>query len=133
MLTFMPILYRCAADLVLILHLLFVVFVIAGGLLALKWRWIPYLHLPAATWGAVVEFFGWICPLTPWENSLRRAAGDAMYSGSFVEHYLVPILYPAGLSREIQVLLGLLVILVNLVVYGRLIALNRPARRRQRP
>lgn len=129
----MPILYRCAADLVLILHLLFVVFVIAGGLLALKWRWIPYLHLPAATWGAVVEFFGWICPLTPWENSLRRAAGDAMYSGSFVEHYLVPILYPAGLSREIQVLLGLLVILVNLVVYGRLIALNRPARRRQRP
>jgi hypothetical protein len=112
---------------------MFVVFVIAGGLLTLKWRWIVYLHLPAAAWGTVVELFGWTCPLTPWENGLRRAAGDAMYSGSFVEHYLLPILYPAGLSREIQVLLGLLVILVNLVVYGRLVALNRLARRRQRP
>jgi hypothetical protein len=80
----------------------------------------------------VVEFSGWICPLTPWENHLRRAAGDSMYSGGFVEHYLVAVLYPAGLTREIQILLGLVVVLVNLAIYAVLLARSRTTRRRRR-
>jgi hypothetical protein len=110
--------YRILADLVVGVHALFVAFVVIGGLLALRWPWVAALHLPAAVWGALIEFQGWICPLTPLEKSLRAAAGDAGYGGGFIEHYLLPTLYPAGLTRSVQLLLGSAVIVVNLLVYG---------------
>jgi hypothetical protein len=118
--------YRILADLVLGVHALFVVFVVAGGLLALRWPWVAAVHLPAAVWGTLIEFGGWICPLTPLEKSLRASAGQAGYEGGFIEHYLLPVLYPAGLSQGVQIVLGSLVIAVNLVVYGML--LRRAAR-----
>jgi hypothetical protein len=110
--------YRFLADLVVGVHLLFVLFVIFGGLLFLRWPRVAYLHIPAALWGAVIEFAGWICPLTPLENWLRREAGGAGYSGDFIEHYILPILYPFALTREIQLLLGFFVIALNLVIYA---------------
>jgi hypothetical protein len=110
--------YRFLADLVVGLHFVFVVFVVAGGLLVLRWPKLAYLHLPVAVYGAAIEFIGWICPLTPLENSLRRQAGESGYSTGFIEHYLLPILYPSALTRDIQFLLGLLVIAVNLGVYA---------------
>ncbi len=104
------------ADLIIVVHLAFIVFVLFGGLLALRWRWMPVAHLPAAMWGAAVEFFGWVCPLTPLENMLRRAGGGAGYSVSFIEVYLVPLVYPAELTRELQFFLGGIVVAVNAVV-----------------
>lgn len=109
--------YPLLADLVLIVHLAFVIFVLCGGLLVLRWRWIAWLHLPAAVWGAVVEFTGWICPLTPLENWLREQGGEAPYAGDFVGRYLGSILYPDALTPEIQVVFGTLVLVVNLVIY----------------
>lgn len=117
--------YRILADLIVGVHALFVAFVVVGGLLALRWPRVAALHLPAAVWGALIEFQGWICPLTPLENSLRTAAGQAGYQGGFIEHYLLPVLYPAGLTRGVQLALGTGVILVNLVVYGFLLARRR--------
>jgi hypothetical protein len=119
--------YRILADLVVGVHALFVGFVLAGGLLALRWPWVAGVHLPAAVWGALIEFKGWICPLTPLEQSLRASAGQAGYEGGFIEHYLLPVLYPAGLTQGVQLILGSLVIAVNLVVYG--IVLRRRAAR----
>jgi hypothetical protein len=113
--------YRILADLVVGVHALFVVFVVAGGLLALRWAWVAAAHLPAAVWGTLIEFRGWICPLTPLEQSLRASAGQAGYQGGFIEHYLLPVLYPAGLTQGGQLILGSLVIAVNLVVYGMLL------------
>jgi hypothetical protein len=113
--------YRVLADLVVGVHALFVAFVLVGGLLALRWRWVAALHLPAAVWGALIEFKGWICPLTPLEKSLRAAAGQAGYEGGFIEHYLLPVLYPAGLTRGVQLALGSAVIVVNLAVYAVLL------------
>jgi nitrate reductase gamma subunit len=113
--------YRILADVVVGVHMLFVVFVVAGGLLAFRWPWVALAHLPAAVWGTLIELRGWVCPLTPLENSLRASAGQAGYQGGFIEHYLLPVLYPAGLSREVQLVLGSLVIAVNLVVYGVLL------------
>ncbi len=110
-------LYRALADLVALTHLAFIIFALLGGLLALRWRWVPWVHLPAAVWGAAVEFFGWFCPLTPLENSLRRASGAAGYSGGFIERYLMPILYPAELTREFQLFLACVLVVVNLAVY----------------
>ena len=109
------------ADLVVTLHFAFVLFVLLGGLLVLRWPWLAVLHLPAAIWGALIEFAGWVCPLTPLEQSLRLQAGEQGYSGSFVEHYLLPVLYPSGLTRNIQLVLGSLVIIINLGVYGYLL------------
>jgi hypothetical protein len=112
-------LYSLLADFVVVLHLAFVVFVLIGGLLALKWPWIVRLHLPAAAWGAIVEFSCWLCPLTPLENWLREQAGQQAYQTDFLERYLLlPILYPDGLTREIQFVLGSIVLLVNGTVYG---------------
>ena len=111
-------LYRILADFVVGAHALFVAFVVVGGLLALRWPWVVALHLPAAIWGALIELEGWICPLTPLEKSLRAAAGQAGYQGGFIEHYLLPVLYPAGLTRGVQLVLGSLVIAVNVLVYG---------------
>jgi hypothetical protein len=107
-----------AADAVLMLHGVFILFVVAGGLLALRWPAAAALHIPCAAWGAYIEFSGGICPLTPLEQRLRTLAGEAGYSGGFIEHYLLPLIYPAGLTPTVQVLLGSGVILVNLAVYA---------------
>ncbi|CAE6756694.1 MAG: DUF2784 domain-containing protein [Nitrospira sp.] len=117
--------YHVGADLILLLHLGFVLFVIAGGLLLLKWPRIAWVHLPAAVWGAVVEFTGWICPLTPLESQLRALAGESATEADFIGRYLPPLLYPETLTREIQMLLGLLVLGVNLALYW--LAFFRPA------
>ena len=111
-------LYRLGADAVLILHLAFVLFVVLGGLLVLRWPKLAWAHLPAVAWAALVEFSGWICPLTPLENALRHATGDAVYAGDFVEHYIVALLYPDSLTRGVQVTLGIAVVLLNVVFYA---------------
>lgn len=95
----------------------FILFVLFGGLLPLRWPRLAWLHLPAVAWGCAVEFLGLPCPLTPLENRLRRAAGDAGYSGGFVEHYLLPLIYPAGLTPAVQWILGAIVLLLNLIAY----------------
>ena len=109
--------YPWLADLVLCLHLSFVFFVIFGGLLVLKWRWIAWLHLPAAVWGAFVEFTGWTCPLTPLENWLREQDGEASYRSDFIVQYLLPVLYPEDLTRDLQLLLGTEMVVLNAAVY----------------
>jgi uncharacterized membrane protein len=113
------------ADLVVLIHFGFVLFVVFGGLLVLRLPRVMYLHLPAAAWGALIELAGGICPLTPLENSLRRGAGLAGYEGGFVEHYILPVLYPAALTRGVQLTLGMLVIGINLAIYGWVLA-RRP-------
>lgn len=109
---------RIAADLVVIVHLGFIVFVGLGALLCLRWKRVAWLHVPAAVWGAAIELRRGVCPLTPLEQRLRVAAGDAGYSGSFIEHYLLPIIYPSGLDAFFQYTLGALVIVMNLAIYG---------------
>lgn len=109
--------YRLLADLVLLLHLAFVVFVVAGGLLVLKWSRLAWLHLPAVAWGALVEFTGWICPLTPLETSLRAMGGESVSGSDFIGRYLLPVLYPTGLTGDLQVVLGMGVLAVNTALY----------------
>lgn len=123
--------FAALASVVVILHLAFVAFVLLGGLWAARRPAVAWLHLPAAGWGALVEFAGWICPLTVLENLLWVLAGRAGYRGGFVEHYLLPVLYPAGLTRGLQVGLGVGVLALNLWVYGRL-WLSRGGRSRSR-
>jgi hypothetical protein len=106
------------ADTLVVIHLFFVVFVVAGGFLLARWPKLAWLHLPAAAWGAFIEFTGGICPLTPLENHLRALAGESAYRGGFVEHYLLPILYPEDLTLPTQQVLGGVVVIVNLVAYG---------------
>ncbi len=120
--------YHTAADVVVVVHLAFIVFVVFGGLLVLRWRWVAWVHLPAVLWGALLELCGWMCPLTPLENWLRRASGAAGYAGGFVERYVLPIVYPATLTDEVQVALGLLVCVVNAIIYSRLWRRQRSAR-----
>ena len=121
--------YRFLADLVVGVHSLFVLFVVLGGLLVMRWPKAAYLHIPAAIWGAAIELAGWICPLTPLENWLRRRAGGVGYSGDFIEHYILPVLYPSALTRDIQLLLGFLVIALNLVIYAYVFRRARPGKR----
>ena len=118
--------YRWLADLILLLHFAFVLFVVLGGLLVLRWPRLAWVHLPAAMWGATIEFTGWICPLTPLEVALRRTEGGAGYEGGFIEHYITAVLYPAGLTRNTQFALGLAVMALNAALY---LALARRARR----
>ena len=127
-----PAAYAFAADFVTVAHFAFIVFVVAGGLLLLRWPSAAWIHLPAALWGAAVEAFGWTCPLTPLENALRSAAmaavagsthpddggHDGAYAGDFIGHYLLPLIYPEGLTREVQWLLAALVLVVNALIYG---------------
>ncbi|HYS59869.1 MAG TPA: DUF2784 domain-containing protein, partial [Gemmatimonadales bacterium] len=113
--------YRILADAVVLVHAAFVAFVVLGGFLAWRWRWVVWLHVPCALWGVAIEYAGWICPLTPLENALRARAGLEGYRGGFVEHYVIPALYPAGLARPTQVVLGTIVLVVNLVAYGMLL------------
>ena len=110
--------YQYLADLVLILHLAFVAFVLCGGLFVLKRRWVAWLHLPAVAWGTVVELTGWICPLTPLENWLRAQAGQTGYHSDFITYYLLPVLYPDDLTRGTQLMLGVVVLAINISMYG---------------
>jgi hypothetical protein len=112
-------LYGFAADAVLVFHLAFVLFVALGGLFVWRWPRVAWAHLPAAIWGAAVELTSVICPLTPLEKALRQSAGRAAYEGGFIAHYIVPVLYPAGLTRPVQVALGAFVILLNVGIYWR--------------
>jgi len=113
------------ADLVVAIHAIFVVFVVVGGLLGLRWPKVLWVHAPAAVWGIAVEYAGFICPLTPLEIALRQHAGDAGYRGGFIEHYVEGLLYPSGLTRELQIALGTCALLVNLVVYWYVLLRSR--------
>lgn len=110
--------YQLGADLVLLLHLAFVIFVVAGGLLVLKWPRLTWLHLPAVAWGALIEFTGWICPLTPLENSLRALGGESASDSDFISRYLLPLLYPTGLTSDLQVVLGTGLLAANVALYS---------------
>ena len=110
--------YRLLADAVVLAHLCFIVFVVSGGFLAWRWPKLAWFHAPAALWGAAIEFAGWICPLTPLENKLRSLAGGVGYQSGFIEHYLVPIIYPAQLTTELMVFFGLIVIFLNAFAYS---------------
>jgi hypothetical protein len=110
-------LYQSAATAIALLHLAFIVFVLLGGLLVLRWPKVAWVHLPAAVWGVLIEFFGWWCPLTKWENHFLRLAGRAGYDGGFVAHYIMPIIYPAGLTRGMEIAIGALVLIINVSVY----------------
>jgi len=112
---------RVLADVVLVLHVLFVAFAVLGGLLAFRRPAVMWAHLPALAWGVTVEFTGWICPLTPLENVLRRAGGEAGYAGGMIEHYLLPLLYPEALTRETQWVLGGGLLAFNVLVYALLL------------
>jgi hypothetical protein len=109
--------YALLADLILILHAVFILFVVLGGVLVFWRRGVAWLHIPCALWGAIIEFKGWICPLTYLENDLRAAAGSGGYAGGYIDHYLLPLVYPSGLTSGMQVMLGLAVLLVNAVIY----------------
>jgi Protein of Unknown function (DUF2784) len=117
--------YGALADAVLLVHLGFVLFVVLGGLLVLRWPRVAWLHLPAAVWGALIEFTGGVCPLTPLENHWRRLAGQSGYPGGFIDHYVTAVLYPHGLTREVQFVLGLAVVLLNAAVYRRVLRHRR--------
>lgn len=112
---------RLAADAVLLAHLAFILFVLFGAMLSIWWRWLPAVHLPAMAWGVFVELTGRVCPLTPLENSLRRGAGQSGYSDSFIEHYILKVIYPSGLTLEVQWLLASVVVIVNVAIYGWLL------------
>lgn len=111
-------LLRFLADLTLIIHLLFIIFVVLGALLAIKWKWIMWVHIPCAIWGALLEINYWICPLTYLENYFHKLANEAGYTGGFIEHYLIHIIYPPGLTPGLQLILGILVVVINLIIYG---------------
>jgi drug/metabolite transporter superfamily protein YnfA len=109
--------YNVLANAIVLAHFLFIAFVVGGGLLVIRWPRIAFVHLPAAVWGAVVEIFGWVCPLTPLQNHFRFLAGDSSYGGDFIARYLIPIIYPENLTTTIQQVLGGLVIAVNIIFY----------------
>jgi hypothetical protein len=110
--------YRVLADLVVMMHLAFVLFAVLGGFLVIKWKRYAWIHLPIVVWAALIEFAGWVCPLTPLENWLRERGGEIVYRSGFVEHYILPLLYPTVLTRRLQIALGLLVLIINVVIYG---------------
>jgi len=109
--------YNLAATSLGLLHLTFIFFVLFGAFLVLKWPGVKWVHLPAAVWGVLIEWFGWWCPLTKWENFFLQRAGRAGYAGGVVSHYIMPIIYPAGLTRGLEIAIGFLVLAVNLVIY----------------
>ncbi|WP_306532478.1 DUF2784 domain-containing protein [Geobacter sp.] len=117
--------YSLLADAVVLIHGIFVLFVVLGGVAVLRWRRLAWLHVPAAVWGALIELTGGVCPLTHLEVWLRRRAGEQGYEGGFIDHYILPLIYPAGLTREGQIALGLLVVALNLAVYGFILLRSR--------
>jgi hypothetical protein len=122
------VIFRLAADGVLLLHLAFILFVLLGAALSIRWRWVPFVHLPAAAWGFFVELTGRICPLTYIENDLRIKAGQSGYTQSFIEHYILGVIYPSGLTRDVQFMLAGIVVVLNIAIYAWLLS-----RRRYRP
>jgi len=114
-------LFQIGANLLVVIHLLFILFVLFGGFWAIRRRYLLFAHLPAALWGTLIEFYGWTCPLTPWEQTLRHLSGQAGYSEGFIAHYLLVLIYPEMLTRNIQLFLGLLVVSVNILAYTILI------------
>jgi uncharacterized protein DUF2784 len=124
------VLFSVLADLVLVAHFAFVLFVVLGGVIALRWPRVAYAHIPVALYGAAIEFSGFVCPLTPLEVGLRRRGGEAGYEGGFVEHYITAALYPSGLTRELQVGLGIAVVVINAAVYAIWLRRRRIARPR---
>jgi hypothetical protein len=122
------VLHRWLADAVLVVHLGFIVFVVLGGLLVARWPRLAWLHIPVVAWGAWIEFTAGVCPLTPLENALRQRGGEAGFEGGFIEHYVTNLIYPGGLSRAAQAVLGVLVCVINGAVYWQLLA-----RRRRQP
>lgn len=110
-------LYILLADLLLVLHLAFILFVVLGGLLVARWPRLIWLHLPAAIWGILIEWIGWTCPLTPLENRLRQVGGASGYDTGFIEHYLTPLIYPPGLTPDLGLLLGGMVVVINTLIY----------------
>lgn len=113
--------YLILADIVVLIHLVFIIFVILGGLLCFKWRNILWLHVPAFIWGAAIEFSGGICPLTPLENWLRYSGGREIYSSGFIEHYIIPVIYPDMLTRNMQTAFGILALTINACIYAFMI------------
>lgn len=114
-------LFSLLADLVLLLHLLFILFVVFGGLLVFYQRWLAWFHIPCLTWGILLELNQWICPLTPLENYFRKLSGSAGYDDGFIEHYLAAFIYPDWLTSEIQIAIGLTLALLNILLYGYLL------------
>ncbi len=112
-------LYHLAAATIAIVHLAFILFVIFGGFLVLRWPKLMWIHLPAAVWGVLIEWFSWYCPLTKWENYFLQQAGRAGYSGGFVAHYIMPVIYPAGLTRGHEIVIGVFVLVLNAGIYMR--------------
>jgi len=125
-------LFEWLADLVLLAHLAFITFVVLGGALALRWPKLVWVHVPAAAWGVFIEYAGLICPLTPLEIALRRRAGQEPYGGGFISHYLTAVIYPAGLTRGAEIVLGTLVLLLNAAVYSWMIVKRGRRTRAQR-
>lgn len=119
---------QITADMVVLFHLAFIVFVTAGGVLLFRWPGLVWLHGPCVVWAVTVQLTGWICPLTPLETALRRAAGGGGYDGGFVDHYVIPLIYPPGLTRDTQYLLGAIVVSVNLAIYAALFIIKRRRR-----
>ena len=117
----MDTLFLITADVVIVIHLAFILFAVLGGFLVWRWRQLAWLHVPAFCWATAIELWGWICPLTPLENWLRERGGKAGYDTGFIEHYLLPLIYPATLTREVQIVLGVLVLAINLSIYGWLL------------
>ena len=113
----MRMLFKLAANALALIHFAFILFVVFGGLLLLKWPRMMWLHVPAAVWGALIEFAGWYCPLTSMENAMLRRAGEAGYTDGFVAHYIFRLIYPAGLTRGLEIAIGVFVLLVNVSVY----------------
>lgn len=105
-------------ELVVLIHLAFIVWVVSGGFLVIKWSWLALLHLPALVWATLLEWNGWVCPLTPLEKALRSERGMAVYDAGFIDNYIIPIIYPAGLTREIQMTMAVGLVLINVVTYG---------------
>jgi hypothetical protein len=122
-------LFDVAADAVLVLHFAFVLFVVAGGLAVLRWPRLAWIHIPAALWGMLIEFAGWICPLTPLENALRVRGGGSAYAGGFIDNYLTSLIYPDGLTRPMQFAIGVFVFTINALIYWRLWTRSRRNRR----
>src|SRR5262249_29945835 len=120
--------YRALADIVVLIHGAFVLFVVFGAVLVIAWPRVAWIHTPCAVWGVLIEFAGWICPLTPLENALRHRAGEAGYTGGFVEHYVLHALYPDAFTRQIQWALGGFVAIVNIAAYAYILARLRRRR-----
>jgi len=121
---------KVSADLLVAVHFAFIVFVVLGGFLVLKWGKVAILHIPCVLWGGLIEFSGWICPLTPVERYLREVAGGEAYSGGFIDHYIMPLVYPTGLTREMQISLGIIILISNLGIYG--LVIFRRTKRKER-